>query len=166
MNAPRRLLAACALVALACVSAIPSASAADACAPLQERMSYARFRKLGLDQLSAQQLKGLNAWLAAHGSCGSGMPDATRAPATPPHDTASGVSGGPIHSRIAGDFTGWDKDTVLTLQNGQRWRVTDDTPMHIARLHNPQVTVRKGLFNAWLLGVKGVGQTAHVAPVR
>lgn len=154
------------LAALICVSAVPQAFATGRCAPLQERMSYARFRKLGLDQLSTQQLKGLNAWLADHGDCGNGMVDNMPDKNPDKKATAAPATGDRIHSRIAGDFTGWDKDTVLTLQNGQQWRVTDDTSMHIARLHNPQVTVWKGLFNSWLLGVKGLDKTAHVAPVR
>lgn len=142
--------------------------AADA--PLQERMSYAEFRKLGLDQLSEQQIKGLNAWLQAHGDCGASMSEAARpsagsvaSKATP---AAQDTQSDHIQSRIAGDFSGWSNDTVLTLQNGQRWRVTDDESMHIATLHDPQVTLWKGLFNAWLLSVDGLDQTAHVARVR
>ena len=36
---------------------------------LEERMSYKEFTAYGLDKLSAEQLQGLNGWLAAHAAC-------------------------------------------------------------------------------------------------
>ncbi|MGA9332836.1 MAG: hypothetical protein WBV39_00985 [Rudaea sp.] len=148
---------------LGLANASPNAIADGVGAPLQERMSYAQFRKLGLDQLSAGQLKGLNAWLEAQGDCGKALAAASAPTGTTPVDRHE-PSTGTVESRIAGDFTGWSDDTVLVLQNGQHWRVTDDEPMHIATMHAPKVTVRRGLFNTWLLGVAGIDETAHVVP--
>lgn len=134
----------------------------DAGAPLQERMSYAEFRKLGLDHLSNEQLKGLNAWLAAHGDCGVSL-----SAAGSPHSTSemrSKPTATRYTSRIAGNFTGWSQDTILSLQDGRRWRVTDDEPTSVATMHNPKVTVWKGFFGTWLLSVDGLDATAHVLP--
>lgn len=132
-------------------------------AGLQDRMSYSQFRKLGLDHLSADQLAGLNAWLKTHGDCGPGM--SSPAPARVSDSGRDKQPPSHFRNRIAGDFSGWNQDTVLTLQNGQRWRVTDDEPMHVATLHDPQVSVWKGFFNTWLLSVDGLDNTVHVVPV-
>jgi len=142
-----------------------AASNGDVAAPLQERMSYATFRKLGLDHLSDAQLKGLNDWLRSHGDCGRSLASvetehssAARSKSPKSRDASS------YKSRIAGDFSGWDQDMILALQDGLRWRVTDDEPMHVATLHNPKVTVWKGFFNTWLLSVEGLDTTVHVVP--
>ncbi len=140
----------------------PKACADSGSATLQERMSYAQFRKLGLDQLTAEQLKGLNAWLDTQGDCGKALAAAAAASAVDRREPETGT----VHSRIVGDFTGWKDDTILILQNGQHWRVTDDEPMRIATLHGPKVTVWRGLFNTWLLGVEGIDQTVHVVPAK
>ncbi len=130
---------------------------------LQDRMSYSQFRKLGLDQLSTDQLAGLNAWLKTHGNCGPEL--SSTLPPGKSESPRAQVRPNRFQNRIAGDFTGWDQGTVLKLQNGQRWRVTDDERMHVATMHNPKVTLWKGFLNSWLLSVDGLDRTVHVAPV-
>ncbi len=153
------------MLLLACVYTSPNVFADGVSAPLQERMSYAQFRKLGLDQLSAEQLKGLNAWLGSQADCGKSLAAAPERAATNSTDGREPATN-PVHSRITGDFSGWSQDAILILDNGQHWRVTDDEPMRIATMHAPKVTVRHGLFNTWLLDVEGIDETAHAVPAR
>lgn len=124
---------------------------------LEERMSHAEFVRLGLDKLSPEQLEGLNEWLRAHGASGPSL-DATTAAAAP---TATAPQGD-VHSRLVGDFRGWKYGTVFELENGQRWQVTDDTPMTIRSVPSPMVTVRKGFLGNWLLSVDGINDSVHV----
>lgn len=148
------------LALLGCLMLAPTLHAQQASAPLEERMSYAEFRKLGLDKLSPEQLKELNTWLSTHGNGGPAM----TTPAAP-HDSTAGTSHkDKIVSRLVGDFHGWENGTVLALENGQRWRVSDDAQLNIRTIHHPTVTLKKGLFGTWLLSVDGVDDVVRVTP--
>ena len=129
-------------------------------APLQERMSYAQFKRLGLDKLSPAQLKALNAWLATHGESGPSMDSA--GPGQGQRDSTAQRGSKDIHTHIVGTFRGWDTGTVFTLANGQRWQVADDSSLMIHSMKNPAVTLRKSFFGSWLLDVDGVDQSVHV----
>jgi len=158
------LLVSAALAAL-CMLATPPAHARQHDrndAPLQERMSYAEFTRLGLDKLSPAQLKALNAWLHAHGDRGPSV-DAVEPPRAAQAETANR---GPseIHTHIVGTFTGWNSGTVFTLANGQRWQVAGDSELMIHSMRDPGVTLRKSFFGSWLLDVDGVDQEVHVTP--
>lgn len=160
MPVRRPLIRSAALALLAGLSLAAVAQAAPTTAPLQQRMSYAEFRKAGLDHLSPEQLKELNHWLAAHGCQGGAMADTQPDAAAPRRHHGDRT----IHSRLKGDFHGWENGTVLTLQNGQRWQVADDTEMHIATIHQPQVTVSRGFLGTWILSIKGISDIVHVVP--
>lgn len=168
MNLPRLRF-----LAFACLLAAPLFAAGGEPPPhgyssLEETMPYATFRKLGLDKLSPEQLEGLNAWLREHGMPGQ----AGQAPAAPvagaPTANASTTSAPAraFSSRIAGKFTGWDFDTVLTLENGQQWRVLDHDPVMASPRVNPKVTLEPGMFGSWSLSVEGTPEIAHVVPVQ
>ena len=124
---------------------------------LEERMSYKEFTAYGLDKLSAEQLQGLNGWLAAHAACN---PTAAGT-ATPP---AAGAPSAHGSSRLVGDFSGWEKGAVLTVANGQRWEVRDEEPFVTARETEPLVTIEPGVLGGWRLSVAGHGEVAHVIP--
>ena len=66
---------------------------------------------------------------------------------------------------IAGEFRGWQHGTTLTLQNGQRWRVKDDSTLVVPEsLTSPVVFVKPGFLGSWLLRVQGYNTTARVEP--
>ncbi|NII11776.1 hypothetical protein [Oleiagrimonas sp. C23AA] len=133
-------------------------------ATLQERMSYAQFKQLGLDKLSDEQLKGLNQWLDTHGMSGPSVDDVQRQA----DDVGSGrreVRRHTINSTLVGTFSGWEDGTVFTLANGQKWKVQDTSaPIHMAGIDNPKVTVEPGFFGSWMFSVDGVRDTVHVVP--
>lgn len=165
----RRVLLVCLplLFVFAALPAIAQHAKNTQAAPLQERMSYAQFKRMGLDKLSPEQLKALNTWLRTHGEQGPSMDAAApaRTRATAPAGKAP-ANGKDIHTRIAGTFRGWDSDTVFTLANGQRWQVADDSEMMMHSLDNPKVTLHKGFFGSWLLSVDGTHQSVRVTPAR
>jgi len=71
-----------------------------------------------------------------------------------------------IHSNVVGRFDGWSPGTVLTLANGQVWKVTDDTDAVLPIMQNPKVEITRGLLGAYFLQVEGHTNSARVARVR
>lgn len=67
-----------------------------------------------------------------------------------------------IHSRIAGEFRGWERGTVFTLENGERWQVTSDDSYTASRLAEPAVTIEPGTLGSFWLRVEGVKRRAKV----
>ncbi|TAL74691.1 MAG: hypothetical protein EPN56_02225 [Rhodanobacter sp.] len=165
-----------ALTALLVVSALAAGHAQEA-PSLAARMGAAAFHRAGLDQLSPQQLKVLEGWLAAHdgelarqrplaaeGSATVAAERASRraAPATASKPKLGRVA---IRSTVAGAFRGWQPGAVLVLANGQRWRVADDSMLDTGKaLDSPAVTIQPGLVGGWLLKVDGYNTAARVQP--
>jgi len=147
---------------LALILAIAATHArADDASTLEERMSFKDFTRFGLDKLSPDQLRGLNEWMKAHGlTCPPAGAAGVPIPAAP---AAAATPSAPITSRLVGTFAGWEKGTVLTLENGQRWEIRDDEPFVTSRESSPQVTVEKAMLG-WRLSVAGHAEIAHVIP--
>ncbi len=144
---------------------------------LQQQMGKAKFTQAGLDKLSPAELQHLQQWLALHASeLAAAVPASAETSAT----AAAAKSPGPfsqrakpptvkrndtVTSRIAGQFNGWQHGTTLTLQNGQRWRVRDDSTLVVREpLASPEVSVKPGFLGSWLLKVQGYNTSARVEP--
>jgi hypothetical protein len=150
------------------------AAHAQTASSLQQRMGSAAFHRTGLDKLDPQELHALEQWLAAHPDALAPPPSETRSAAA----AAEQVSGHPgvhaakpgstretITSHVAGQFGGWQSGDVLTLANGQRWRVVDDSSLDTGKaLDAPAVTIKPGLIGGWLLKVEGYNASARVQP--
>lgn len=54
-----------------------------------------------------------------------------------------------IRSTVAGEFNGWKPGQVMTLANGQRWRVTDEDGYYIRRVENPEVEITPSKFGGY-----------------
>lgn len=70
-----------------------------------------------------------------------------------------------VRSRISGRFVGWSGRTVFHLDNGQVWQQVDPATFSVS-LESPNVTVRKGRFGAFYLGVDGYGSQVKVKRIR
>lgn len=144
---------------------------------LQQQMGKAEFDQAGLNKLSPTELQHLQQWLALHASdLAATIPASEETSAS----AAAAKSPGPfahkpkaakvkrndaITSRIAGEFHGWQHGTTLTLQNGQRWRVKDDSSLTVPEsLTSPVVFVKPGFLGSWLLRVQGYNTSARVEP--
>jgi lipoprotein-anchoring transpeptidase ErfK/SrfK len=73
---------------------------------------------------------------------------------------------GSIRSTVVGRFDGWAPGTIITLANGQVWKVTDDTDAVLPIMQNPQVEITRGLIGAYFLQVEGHRNSARVARVK
>lgn len=143
---------------------------------LQQRMGSDAFKQAGLDKLSPAELQSLQQWLSAHASelaisvpaseVSSAAAAAGSKPVQPRDGSGSGATrNDTVISHLAGAFNGWKPGTVLTLQNGQKWRISDDSSLDIGRsIDNPAVTIKPGLISGWTLKVQGYNSSARVEP--
>jgi hypothetical protein len=71
-------------------------------------------------------------------------------------------------TRIAGDFRGWDKNTIFRLQNGQVWQVDGSTDNRFfPKRVDPEVELRPaGAFGGWKLYIQPEGLWVRVKRVR
>jgi hypothetical protein len=76
------------------------------------------------------------------------------------------LNDGVLTSYIPGEFKGWSKGDELTLANGQVWKVVDDQNRLVHRATNPKVTISKGFFDSYRLGIEGINKTARVVRVK
>ena len=144
---------------------------------LEQQMGKKEFTQAGLNKLTPAELQRLQRWLALHASdLAASVPASEETSAS----AAAAKSPGPfghkaeapkvkrndsITSRIAGEFRGWQHGTTLTLQNGQRWRVKDDSTLVVPEsLTSPVVFVKPGFLGSWMLRVQGYNTTARVEP--
>jgi hypothetical protein len=160
------------ILASALVLAIGSSVQAQSFSSLEERMTAKEFREAGLDKLSEEELRALNAWVQRNlrlAEPGGAMSSAAAAgAAVPPSASASadlrGFENGErteIKSRILGTFKGWSGKTVFALENGMVWQqVEDDRAAMYAE--NPAVTIFPGTFGSWRLKVEGSNRTTLV----
>lgn len=70
-----------------------------------------------------------------------------------------------IESRIPGKFQGWRPNQRLALENGQVWRIADDSEA-LYELQDPKVIVHRGLLGAFYLEIEGVPFQVRVVRAR
>ena len=137
--------------------------------PIQQQMTPAQFKAAGLDQLNAEQLANLNAWLN-----GTIQAEASKAAVTAKKQVEDDNRGflnfgstEPVVARISGDFRGFGSGRSYTLDNGQVWQQTDDASLAGVRLSNPQVKITPSMIgNAWYLQVGSYNTRAKVFRVK
>lgn len=107
----------------------------------------------------------------------AGAPPAASRPASPVRESASpslmerfGLEtrrpqADRIESHIPGLFTGWDKNSLIRLANGQVWKVVDGSWLH-GEWDNPKVTVRRGMLGAFYLDIEGESRAPRVQRVQ
>lgn len=71
-----------------------------------------------------------------------------------------------IRTTVAGRFDGWQPGMLVTLGNGQVWRVTDDTDAVLPVMQDPPVRIVRGVMGAFFLEPEGVVNRARVARVK
>ena len=115
------------------------------------------------DKLSAEALARLDAWLAAR--------DAAPAPAAASEDRrglrqVAAADDTDIVSRIPGNFRGWSAPgEVITLENGQRWRIIQVSGALAVNVDNPVATISPAAFGSWSLRIEGFNARAKVRRV-
>lgn len=70
-----------------------------------------------------------------------------------------------IETTIAGPFDGWVAGQRIRLANGQVWKVVDGSD-DVTDLHDPKVTVKRGLLGAIFLDIEGAHRNPKVQRVQ
>ena len=151
---------------LATLALAPAAVAQDG-KPIEQQMTPEQFRAAGLDQLSAEQLANLNAWLnrTIDTEAGKAAASAKKQVEDENRGFFNFGSSEPVVGRIVGEFRGFSRGREYTLDNGQVWRQFDSADLPGVNLDNPVVTISPGLFGAWYLKVEGYNTRAKVERV-
>jgi len=70
-----------------------------------------------------------------------------------------------VESTIPGYFDGWVAGQRIRLANGQVWKVVDGSD-DVMELHDPKVTVKRGLLGAIFLDIEGAHRNPKVQRVQ
>jgi hypothetical protein len=70
-----------------------------------------------------------------------------------------------LESTIPGYFDGWVAGQRIRLANGQVWKVVDGSD-DVMELHDPKVTVKRGLLGAIFLDIEGAHRNPKVQRVQ
>ena len=136
---------------------------------IEKQMTPEQFKAAGLDKLSADELANLNAWLN-HTIDTETTKAAVQAKKKVEDDNRGFFNFGtdePVVGRIAGEFNGFEKGRVYTLDNGQVWRQVDNASLVGVHKTDPEVRVKPGMVgNAWYMTIKGYGTNAKVERVK
>lgn len=148
--------------------ALPAA-AQQGFSSLEEQMTGKEFESAGLEKLTPQELEALNQWIRGRSLA---TLDAARAPALPPdgrgfeNQQIKNMDRTTITSRLVGTFSGWDGETVFTLENGMIWAQADKDKFYIRPIENPVVKIEPGAFKTWRLSVEGYGSECRVERIQ
>ncbi len=140
-----------AFVALALLAPWPAA-AQQAYVPIEQRLTPAQMREVGLSPVQLDTLNRLLREAAVPATAAPPAPaTAQQAPAAQ-HESAE-LGGQPIRSRLKGSVEGWEPGTVFELENGQQWKVLKGSMKLRKPLEAPEIVVVPGLAGRWFLQV-------------
>ena len=127
---------------------------------LQDMMTAEEFKAAGLEKLSSEELKNLNAWL-------QGYREVAEAKAAE-KATAKAAKMAKLEqtlSRVDGTFTGLTGRTIIKLQDGTVWKQANIDDRYRAQVtDHPAVFVSRGPFG-WKMRIEGTPEF-YVNPVR
>lgn len=156
------------------IAAGASLHADEGFSSLEEQMTGKEFTAAGLDKLSRAELEALNGWIRQRSLA------TLDAPASAPAATANAAVGdqrgldskkgkedrSPITSRIVGNFSGWDGQTVFRLENGMIWAQADKDKFYIREVENPVAVIEPGFFGTWRLHIEGYNSECRVERIQ
>lgn len=148
-------------VALLLLASIYAPANAAGFSSLEERMSQSEFQASGLDKLSPDELKTLDAWLRAHYATATAAPQYVTPSGKPvfyPKESEREV----VESRIDGKFGGWYGKSVFTLENGQQWTQAESGRRLMGPYDHPKVKIKPMMFGSWLMYVEKCGCSVRV----
>jgi len=120
---------------------------------IEQRLTAGQLQATGLDRLSPEQLKLLNALLREDvvKAVEAGRTEAETERASP--SSLIGLNDQPIRSRVKGAVGGWEPGTVFRLENGQNWKVLKGSMELRKPFESPEIVVVPGIAGRWFLQV-------------
>lgn len=146
---------------LACGLLLAPAVAAEAPPDVRTLMTADEFNAAGLERLNPSELEALSRWLLRH--------TARQASELRQHnefvrEEIRKVEQEGIRTRIAGEFRGWDGDTLFPLENGQVWKQRLPGQWHY-RENAPEVELSKNFMGYWMLRVLNANRAVGVTRI-
>ena len=133
------------------------AGAADKAFPgIDKLMSSEEFAAAGLDQLSPEEMKALNAWLLRYTA---GESEILRVDNEEVREAQKDFE---IVSRISGEFSGWNGETVFRLENGQVWRQRLQGRYFYSGPPQPEVRITRNYLGFYKITVVETGKSVGV----
>jgi len=128
--------------------------------PIEQRLSREQLQATGLDTLSAQQRQLLNQLLSNEQAVvEERVEKSARSHLAGLLDRKQAE---PVRAAIKGEFRGWVAGSVIELDNGQRWRVTEGELYLRKPMAHVQATITPGMVSGWYLQVEGQSPRAKV----
>ncbi len=152
-----------------------SVIAAEGFSSLEEQMSGKEFTTTGLDKLTPDELEALNNWIRRHSVATLDQPKGGS------YTADAGTEGdqrgfknkndskedrSPINSRIKGNFSGWNGQTVFVLENGMIWEQADKGKFWVKDVQNPEITIKPGFLGTWNLFTEGHNSSCKVKRIQ
>lgn len=148
-----KLQAALLVAALALICGIDAALAQDGYVGLEQRLTPAQLREVGL---TPAQVALLDRYLREADAAAPPPPAVQATPAEGAGRGAGSLIGldeGPIRARLKGRVAGWEPGTVFALDNGQQWKVLKGQMTLREPLETPEVLLVPGIAGRWFLQV-------------
>jgi hypothetical protein len=141
--------------------AVASPSFGQQQADVRRVMTVAEFKDAGLDKLTPDEMKALNAWFGRY--LVRLYSSVASAPERPPASTAVATPD-VIETQTDGEFNGWDGETIFKLANGQIWQ-QDSYAYTYHYAYRPKVLIYKS-GATYRMKVDGVTDTISVKRIK
>lgn len=125
---------------------------------IQKLMSASEFKAAGLDKLSPRELQQLDQWLVHFLAYDSQQ-------VVRDNNTIQKLQKQPVRHRIPGHFSGWDGNTVFTLDNGEVWKQRWSGIYRIS-LEDPEVEISKNPLGFYELKIVKTKRKVGVTRVK
>lgn len=136
-------------------------AAAEAPPDVRALMTADEFNAAGLERLSPSELEALSRWLLSYTARQS---TELRQNSKSVEEEIRKVEEEGVRTRIAGEFHGWDGDTLFRLENGQVWKQRLPGKWRY-RAIAPEVELSKNLMGYWMLRVLDADRAVGVTRV-
>lgn len=70
-----------------------------------------------------------------------------------------------LNSTLTGSFKDWKKGMILTLSNGQQWKITSDRYIRHS-VSKPDITIEKGFLGAYYMSVEDLNYRFKVKRIK
>jgi hypothetical protein len=127
---------------------------------IEKLMSPEEFSASGLGKLSDDELQALDAWLLRY-TAGDAAILRERDP-----EVREAVKATEIISRITGDFTGWNGETLFRLENGQVWRQRLQGKYRYNGPPNPEIRIHRNFLGFYMMTLVEEDKSVGVKLVR
>ena len=149
-----------AVALLAALVLSPVGWADDKFPGIEKLMSPDEFSGSGLDKLSPEELKALDAWLLRY-TAGEAVIIRETTP-----EVREAAKETEITTRITGNFTGWSGETVFRLENGQIWRQRLQGKYRYSGPPNPEVRIHRNFLGFYMMTLVETDKSVGVKLVR